>query len=575
MELLIKRTLSIRSATSPRAGPRGVVYYLSDVIGVMQLWRFDGVTHDVAVPWDERIAEFRVADDGVIAITSDVGGDERWRLYVIDGDDVVPVSTDGVNSLGVWSPDSQQLAFTSTKDDGQNFNLYIYDRRSGAVTKLVEMPGINVVEEWSEAGIFLTHYETNLDSTIYLIRGGEVRELTRHSGEALNRSPRYIGGGKMLFLTNMDSEYVGIAQMDLSTGGWKYVLHLDRDVELFDVWKDYLVFSVNEGGSSGLYYMHMPSGLTHKITIPTGVVTSLQFRDGRVLFSLSSINRGHEVYSYQGGAVRQLTRSPRFGIELEKIPEPQSIWYESFDGRRIHANIYRPPGEPRGTVVYLHGGPESQDRPEFKPLVAALLMAGYIVAAPDYRGSTGYGKTFVHLDDVEKRWDAIKDVEAFAKWLAEQGIAVKRPCVIGGSYGGYLTLMALATAPHLWACGVEIVGIFNLVTFLERTAPWRRKYREAEYGYLDKHRNILTQLSPATHVEKIEAPLMIIHGANDIRVPVYEAEQLAQRLRELGREVKVIILPDEGHTITKVENRINVYTEVVRFIRQHLETSRS
>ena len=569
----MKRTLSIRSATLPRAGPRGVVYYLSDVTGVMQLWRFDGVTHDVVVPWDGRVADFRVANDGVVAMTADVGGDEKWRLYVLDGD-VVPVSTDGVNSLGAWSPDSQQLAFTSTKDDGQNFNLYIYDRRNGAVTRLVEMPGINIVEEWNEAGIFLTHYETNLDSTIYWIRGGEVRELTRHTGEALNHSPRYIGGGKMLFLTNIDSEYVGVAQMDLSTGGWKYVVQLDRDVELFDVWREYLVFSVNEGGSSGLYYMHMPSGLTHKIATPTGVVTSLQFRDGRVLFSLSSINRGHEVYSYQGGAVRQLTRSLRFGVELEKIPEPQSVWYESFDGRRIHANIYRPPGEPKGVVVYLHGGPESQDRPEFKPLTAALLMAGYIVAAPNYRGSTGYGKTFVHLDDVEKRWDAVKDVEMFAKWLAEQGIATKRPCVMGGSYGGYLTLMALA-APHLWACGVEMVGIFNLVTFLERTAPWRRKYREAEYGYLDKHRDVLTQLSPATHVEKIEAPLMIIHGANDIRVPVYEAEQLAQRLRELGREVKVIILPDEGHTITKVENRIKVYTEVVKFIRQHLEASRS
>ena len=572
MELLIKRTLSIRSATSPRAGPRGAVYYLSDVTGVMQLWRFDGVTHDVVVPWDGRVADFRVADDGVLAMASDVGGDEKWRLYVLDGD-VVSISTDGVNSLGAWSPDSQQLAFTSTKDDGQNFNLYIYDRRNGAVTRLVEMPGINVVEEWSEAGIFLTHYETNLDSTIYWIRGGEVRELTRHSGEALNRSPRYIGGGKMLFLTNIDSEYVGVAQMDFSTGGWKYVVQLDRDVELFDVWREYLVFSVNEGGSSGLYYMHMPSGLTHKIATPTGVVTSLQFRDGRVLFSLSSINRGHEVYSYQGGAVRQLTRSPRFGIELEKIPEPQSVWYESFDGRRIHANIYRPPGEPRGVVVYLHGGPESQDRPEFKPLTAALLMAGYIVAAPNYRGSTGYGKTFVHLDDMEKRWDAIKDVEAFAKWLAEQGIAAKKPCVMGGSYGGYLTLMALAATPHLWACGVEIVGIFNLVTFLERTAPWRRKYREAEYGYLDKHRDVLTQLSPATHVEKIEAPLMIIHGANDIREPVYEAEQLAQRLKELGRRVEVIILPDEGHTISKVENRVKIYTEVVRFVRQHLEAS--
>jgi Dipeptidyl aminopeptidases/acylaminoacyl-peptidases len=572
MELLIKRTLSIRSATSPRAGPRGAVYYLSDVTGVMQLWRFDGVVHDVVVPWEGRVGDFRVAGDGAVAVATDVGGDEKWRIYIVDGD-ITPVSTEGVNNLGAWSPDSQRLAFTSTRDDGQNFHLYLYDKVSGTVTKAAELPGINAAEEWSEVGIFVTHYETNLDSTIYWVREGEVRELTKHASEALNHSPKYVGDGRLLYLTNMDSEYVGIAQMDISTGNWKYVVQLDRDVELFDVWRDYLVFALNEGGASGLYYMHIPSGLTHKIALPPGVVTSLQFRDGRVLLSLSGINRGHEIYTYQAGAVRRLTYSPRFGVELERIPDPESTWYESFDGRRIHANIYKPPGEAKGAVVYLHGGPESQDRPEFKPLVAALLMAGYIVAAPNYRGSTGYGKTFVHLDDVEKRWDAIKDVEAFAKWLTEQGIAAKKPCVMGGSYGGYLTLMALAAAPHLWACGVEIVGIFNLVTFLERTAPWRRKYREAEYGYLDKHRDVLTQLSPATHVEKIEAPLMIIHGANDIRVPVYEAEQLAQRLKELGRRVEVIILPDEGHTISKVENRIKIYTEVVRFIRQHLEVS--
>jgi Dipeptidyl aminopeptidases/acylaminoacyl-peptidases len=569
MELLVRRTLSIRSATTPRAGPRGDVYYLSDVTGVMQLWRFDGVSHDVVIPWEGRINDYRIAEDGTVVIASDSGGDERWRLYIIDGE-VFPVSTEGVNNLGAWSPDSQRLAFTSTREDGQNFKLYVYDRRTGAVTKIADLPGINVAEEWCEAGLFVTHYETNLDSTIYWVKDDEVQELTKHAGEALSYAPKCVGGGRLFFLTNIDSEYVGIAQIDLSTGNWKYILQLDRDVEHFDVWKDYLVFVLNEGGVSGLYYMHMPSGLTHKIATPPGVITSLQFRDGRILFSLSGINRGHEVYSYQGGALRRLTWSPRYGVELEKIPEPQSVWYESHDGRKIHANIYKPPGEPKGVVVYLHGGPESQDRPEFKPLVAALLMAGYTVAAPNYRGSTGYGKTFVHLDDIEKRWDAIKDVEAFAKWLMSQGIASKKPCVLGGSYGGYLTLMALATAPDVWACGVEIVGIFNLVTFLERTAPWRRKYREAEYGYLDRDRDLLLQLSPATHVEKIQAPLMVIHGANDIRVPVYEAEQLAQRLRELGREVEVVILPDEGHVISKIENRVKVYTEVIKFIERHV-----
>ncbi|MEM1614996.1 MAG: S9 family peptidase [Pyrobaculum sp.] len=569
MEWVVKRVLSIRSATAPRFGPGGTVYYLSDLTGQMQLWSFDGVSHDVVIPWSGRVGDFRISQDGKIVIAADVGRDEQWRLYLV-GEGAEAVSEEGVNTLGEWSPDGSALAFTSTRDDPHNFHLYVY-RRGAGVEKKVELQGINVVEEWSEAGMFITHWETNLDSTIYWYKDGELKELTRHSGEALNHSPKYIGGGKLMYLTNADWEYTGVAVMDLATGTWKYVVQLDRDVEHFDVWGNYTVFTVNEEGASGLYIMHIPSGLTHKASTPKGVVTTLQYREGKVVFSLSSINRGHEVYMLEGGAVRQITKSPKFGIALEKIPEPQSVYYESHDGRKIQANIYRPPGEAKGAVVYLHGGPESQDRPEFKPLVAALLMAGYLVAAPNYRGSTGFGKTFVHLDDVEKRWDAVKDVEAFAKWLQKEGISKKRPCVIGGSYGGYLTLMALATSPELWACGVEMVGIFNLVTFLEKTAPWRRRYREAEYGSLEKHREVLIQLSPASHVEKIAAPLMIIHGANDIRVPVHEAEQLAQRLKELGREVRLIVLPDEGHTITKVENRVRVYTEVVKFIDEMLK----
>ncbi|MFN3804855.1 MAG: alpha/beta fold hydrolase [Pyrobaculum sp.] len=560
MEILVKKTLSIRSATLPRAGPRGEVYYISDVTGSMQLWQFDGLTHDVVVPWEGRVSDYRISQNGVVAAACDINGDEKWRIYLVDGD-MKPVSTEGVNTLGVWSPDGRKLAFTSSRDDPQNFSVYIYD---GEVEKAVQLSGINTVEEWSEAGLFITHYESNLDSTILLYKDGEVKELTKHAGEALNYSPKYIDG-KLMFLSNIDWEYTGIAVMDLTTGNWKYIVQLDRNVEFFDVWGNYMAFVVNEEGNSGLYHMHLPSGLTHKIVTPRGVITSLQYRYGRLLFSLSSINKGHEVYVYTDGVVRQLTNSPKYRTPLDKIPEPKSTYYISHDGRKIQANLYYPPGEPRGTVVYLHGGPESQDRPELKPLVLALLISGFLVAAPNYRGSTGFGKSFVHLDDRERRWDAIRDVEAFVKWLHESGIARDKPCALGGSYGGYLTLMALATAPELWACGVEIVGIFNLVTFLERTAPWRRKYREAEYGPLE-NKELLYQLSPAAHVEKIKAPLMIVHGANDIRVPVYEAEQLAQRLRELGRHVEVIILPDEGHGITKVENRVRVYTAVVKFI---------
>jgi dipeptidyl aminopeptidase/acylaminoacyl peptidase len=550
-----------------------VVYYLSDVTGEFQLWKFDGFRHDVVVPWGGRVGDYVVSNDGALAVAVDSGGDEQWRIYIVEGD-VVEVSTEGVNLLGAWSPDSTQLAFTSTRDDSQNFYLYIYDRRDRSLKKVAELPGLNIVEEWGEAGVLITHYESNLESSIYLYRGGQLIELTKRSDGALSRSPIFINGGRLLFLTNLDWDYVGVASMDLSTGQWRYIVQLDRDVELLDSWGSYITFAVNEGGQSGLYYMHIPSGLTHKISTPAGVVTSLQFRNNSILFSLSSINRGHEVYIYQGGAVRQITHSPRFGFPLEKIPEPQSIYYTSHDGRKIPANIYRPVGEPEGTVVYLHGGPESQDRPEFKPLVAAMLASGLLVAAPNFRGSSGYGKTYLRLDDREKRWDAIRDVVHFVDWLVENRLAERGEiCAIGGSYGGYMVLMALATAPEVWKCGVEIAGIYNLVTFLERTAPWRRKYREAEYGSLERDRQLLEELSPSSHIEKITAPLLVIHGANDVRVPLYEAEQLVKRLRELGREVQFLVLPDEGHVITKIENRVRAYVEAVKFIRHYLKKS--
>ncbi len=199
---------------------------------------------------------------------------------------------------------------------------------------------------------------------------------------------------------------------------------------------------------------------------------------------------------------------------------------------------------------------------------------GVAVFAPNFRGSTGYGKTFVHLDDVEKRGDAVKDVYYAVKHAVEEGLAdPERLCVMGGSYGGYLTLMSMALYPDVWKCGVEIVGIVNLVTFIRNTSPYRRRYRIPEYGDPKEHYDIMIQLSPIAHAHKIRAPLMVVHGARDPRVPVTEAEQIVEALKSRGVPVKYIRLEDEGHGIVKVENRVRVYTEALKFIEKHLLSS--
>jgi dipeptidyl aminopeptidase/acylaminoacyl peptidase len=219
----------------------------------------------------------------------------------------------------------------------------------------------------------------------------------------------------------------------------------------------------------------------------------------------------------------------------------------------------------------VHGGPEGQSRPTFQPLIQHLASAGFAVLAPNVRGSSGYGRAYLHLDDVRLRQDSVADLAHAAHWLRDSRRAdPERIAVYGGSYGGFMVLAALTSYPELWAAGVNLVGIANFVTFLENTGPWRRHLREAEYGSLEHDRDFLTEISPVNHVEKIRAPLLVIHGANDPRVPIGEAEQMVARLKALGRTVEFLRLEDEGHQIAKLANKLVAYPLAVDFLRRHL-----
>ncbi|MCW5881866.1 MAG: S9 family peptidase, partial [Anaerolineae bacterium] len=222
-------------------------------------------------------------------------------------------------------------------------------------------------------------------------------------------------------------------------------------------------------------------------------------------------------------------------------------------------------------VVHVHGGPESQSRPAFNAVVAYFVQRGYAVLLPNVRGSTGYGRRYTHLDDVKRRMDSVADLAASARWLVAEGNAnPNRVAVMGGSYGGFMTLAALSTYPELWAAGVDIVGIGNFVTFLERTGAYRRAHRESEYGSLAHHRDVLERISPIHKVDRITAPLMVIHGANDPRVPIYEAEQMVAALQARQHPVEYLRFEDEGHGIVKLGNRIVAYGAIGNFLDRYL-----
>jgi dipeptidyl aminopeptidase/acylaminoacyl peptidase len=295
----------------------------------------------------------------------------------------------------------------------------------------------------------------------------------------------------------------------------------------------------------------------------------------RVAFGFSTPTEPHQVWLHdlESGRPRKLTD---LGAVEDGI-EPELHRFESFDGESIPVFLFLPEGDgPFPVVVTVHGGPESQWRPwyssGFGALTQYLVARGYAVAAPNVRGSTGYGKRFEHLDDVEKRLDSVADLAALHAWLAERPeIDGSRAVVYGRSYGGYMVLAALAFQPELWAAGIEFVGISNLRTFLENTSVWRRAAREREYGPLSDP-ELLERLSPWSRLDAIRAPLFIEHGRNDPRVPVSESEAIYAELVRRGIRCELVIYEDEGHAVEKLANRVDVFERAVAFLDEVLES---
>jgi dipeptidyl aminopeptidase/acylaminoacyl peptidase len=310
--------------------------------------------------------------------------------------------------------------------------------------------------------------------------------------------------------------------------------------------------------------------------IPPGVAGGLELSpdQSELTFSFSSPRHNGDVWRVEAGGTDpvRITESSTAGIAPDSFVGTSQISIDSFDGFAVPAWVYRPEDVARPPVIVsVHGGPEAQERPGFNPLYQYLVAAGYAVVAPNVRGSSGYGKTSMGLDDGRLRMDSVEDLNALGRWIVASGdFDGSRMALMGGSYGGFMVLAGLATAPELWAAGIDIVGITNFVTFLENTGAYRRALREAEYGSLAEDREFLESISPIAMVDRIEAPLLVIHGANDPRVPLSEATQIADRLRERGRPVDLLVFDDEGHGVVKLANRKVAYRRAVEFLQSHL-----
>jgi dipeptidyl aminopeptidase/acylaminoacyl peptidase len=368
--------------------------------------------------------------------------------------------------------------------------------------------------------------------------------------------------------------------MDLPSGRMSFVLDDAHDVDDLALAPTgtVLALAVNVDGWTEVRLYDVSNPLRPRalapVQLPRAVVSSMSFApDGRTLvLGAGRSSLPDEIFRVEvaSGRVERLTESDHAGVEEQALVEPVLERVTSFDGLEVPVFLYRPRDLPEGArapvVVMVHGGPESQAQPRFNPVIQFLVGHGYMVAEPNVRGSTGYGKRYAHLDDVERREDSVRDLAEINRWLrARADVDPDRIAVMGGSYGGYMTLAAITLYPEMWAAACDIVGIANFRTFLERTAPYRRHLREAEYGSLERDGEFLDRVSPLHRVDQIRTPLMVIHGANDPRVPVHEAEQIVQALRERNQRVEYLRFENEGHGIARRENKIRAYGDLVRF----------
>jgi dipeptidyl aminopeptidase/acylaminoacyl peptidase len=587
----VRRYLLIRSAGSPSFSADGWrVAFLMDVTGVPQVWSVpvEGGWPDQVTFFPDRVAgvEYAPAGDRLL-FAKDEGGNERMQLFLTDSGgaeiDRLTHHPEAIHSFGGWSHDGGTVAFGSNHRHPAYFDVYVQPV-GGEARMVLETDGHVTPAGWLPDGsaVIARRFHSNTHADLYLVDAGDgsARHLTPHAGEAMYGSVNVSPDGRRLYLTtDRDRDTRAPAVLDLDSGALTLLEEREWDAEVVALSRDgaRLAWTTNVEGYSELTLIEVASGRRLPAPeLPPGVIVSLEWSpDGRTLALTHSGPRHPSdiwLVDTETGAARRLTRVARAGIPDESFVAPELLRYPTFDGRQIPAFLYRPPGVTRPPVIVnVHGGPEAQARPGFNPLTQYWLRRGFAVCTPNVRGSTGYGKAYSHLDDVRLRMDSVRDLEYANRWLRASGLVdAERIVVSGGSYGGFMTLAAVTTQPDLWAAGVDTVGIANWLTFLENTGPWRRRLRAVEYGDPETDADFLREISPINHVDKIRAPLMVIHGANDPRVPINEAEQIVAALRERERPVEYLRFEDEGHGVLKLENRVTAYTAVGEFLDRHL-----
>ena len=605
----VEKNLSIEKLYMTRAiggtawSPDGKsIAFISNISGRNNVWLVPaegGWPVQLAIS-DQRQAAPAWSPDGKwIAYQSDYDGDEQWDIFLVSPKTGQVVNLTNTREIAeenpAWSPDGRYLAYMVKPKTSSVFEIDVYDmvmRQVRHLTTGTPKDKLNFNPIWSKDGKWIAYTQQQAkgtDSNIFIaeVASGKSTLLTPHNGEQLYAANAISPDAKKLLITsNAGNGFDNVSLVDVASKKIDWLTQDKWEVSGGEFSPDgrYVTWTANVDGNTDIYLHELAGGKNTVLPLPKGVnepggSESAFTRDGsRLLYYHNGPNAPNDVWVYElaSGKSRQITQSLVAGVRSEDMVEPYLVHYPSRDGKwTISAFVYAPYNLPRNgqhpAIVYVHGGPTAQTVNSFNRFVQYVANQGYIVIAPNYRGSTGYGKEFQQANLFDMGGGDLQDVLAAADWIKQTGyVDPKKLILMGGSYGGYMTMMGVTKAPELWAAGVPIVPFVNWFTEIQNEDPVLQQSDLATMGDVEKNKARYQDRSPINFVDQIKAPLLLLAGGHDPRCPKTESQQVVDAIKKRGGVVDYKVYENEGHGFARVENQIDAYRRVADFLKSHV-----
>jgi dipeptidyl aminopeptidase/acylaminoacyl peptidase len=530
---------------------------------------------------------------------SDYDGDEQWDIFLVSPKTGQVKNLTNTREIAeespAWSHDGRYLAYMVKPKTSSVFEIDVYDtvlREVKHLTTGTAKDRMNVAPIWSADDTFIVYTQEQskgTDSNVFMVdvAGAQSTLLTPHDGERNYDASDISPDGKSVLVTsNAGNGYENVGLLDIATRKIHWLTQDKWEIsgESFSPDGKFLTYTANVDGNADVYLYAIASGKARALPLPKGVNQAAGrpspfTRDGsRMLYAHNGPTAPGDlwIYNMADGKYRELTQSLVGGVRAEDMVEPYLVHYPSKDGKwTISAFVYVPYNLPRNgqhpAIVLVHGGPTAQTMNNFNRFVQYMANQGYLVIAPNYRGSTGYGREFREANLFDMGGGDLQDVLAAADWIQQTGyVDPKKLILMGGSYGGYMTMMGVTKAPEMWAAGVPIVPFVNWFTEIEHEDPVLQQSDLATMGDLVKNKALYEDRSPINFVDRIKAPLYLLAGGNDPRCPKEEAQQVVDAVKKRGGVIEYKVYENEGHGFAKVENQIDAYKRVADFLKAHV-----